>query len=98
MKIGVLGGSFDPTHLGHLFIASQAKEFVGLDQIWLMPLYQSHTGPFQKDLTAVKHRLAMTKLLENDFIKASTFEVEQNQTSYTVDTLNELSRLYPNDT
>ena len=46
MKIGLLGGTFDPIHLGHLLIAEQAREKVGLDQVWFIPTYQS---PHKKD-------------------------------------------------
>src|SRR5690348_1092340 len=98
MKIAILGGSFDPPHLGHLFIASQVKELVGVDEIWLMPLYQSHGGTFQKTLSSVKHRLEMTRLIESDDIKVSTFEIENNKTSYTIDTLTGISQQYPENT
>lgn len=95
MKIAVLGGSFDPPHIGHLLIAKQVKEKLTLDEVWLMPVYQH---PFAKSLVSVEHRLKMSRMLENDFIKVSEFEIQHNQTSYTIDTLRKLNEDYPLDT
>lgn len=95
MNIAILGGSFDPPHLGHLYIASQVKELLNMDQVWFMPAFQH---PFQKALTPVEGRVAMTKLLEDTSIKVSSFEIEQNHSSFTIDTLNSLSAKYPQDT
>lgn len=92
MKIGILGGSFNPPHLGHLLISMQVKNILGLDEIWLMPCYQH---PFHKTLAPVRHRLAMTKMLANNGIKVSEYEVTQNQQSFTVDTLEELTVKFP---
>src|SRR5258708_38456692 len=99
MKIAIFGGSFDPPHLGHLFISIQVKEILSMDQVWLMPLYQKSLQAeiFHKILTDERHRLAMTKLLENDFIKASDFEIAHNQASYTLKTLDRLTEQSPLD-
>lgn len=97
MKIALLGGSFDPPHLGHHLIARQVKELVGIDEVWLMPNYTtaSHAKVFQKQLSPVENRLAMARLLENDFIKASDFEIQYNQQSITIITLEMLTNKYP---
>lgn len=97
MKIALLGGSFDPPHLGHLLIAKQVREFAGIDQIWLMPNYttSAHAKIFQKNLSPVADRLAMARCLENDFIKVSDFEIHHNQKSITIITLEMLSATYP---
>src|SRR5438477_12504705 len=99
MKIAILGGSFDPPHLGHVLIAEQVKEFLKIDQVWLMPLYQKNMQDevFHKNLTAVSHRLGMTKLFKNHFIKVSDYEIEQNKTSYSYETLQGLQKLHPDD-
>ena len=99
MKIAILGGSFDPPHLGHLFIAIQVRELLHMDQVWLMPLYRksSQAEIFHKTLTDVSHRLAMTRLLENDSLKASDFEIQQNHKSFTIDTLDLLAKEHPED-
>lgn len=94
MKIAILGSSFDPPHLGHLIIARQVKKILELDQVWLMPPF---LHPFSKKVSAVKHRLAMTKLLEEDDIKTSNFEIKQHKVNYSLETLNLLSKLFPRD-
>src|SRR5579859_7256305 len=97
MKIAILGGSFDPPHFGHMLIAKQVKEYLDMDQIWLMPLFQSHQQPFDKILSNITHRFAMVKCLENDFVKISDFEINHNPRSYTIDTLDGLKKIYPQD-
>lgn len=94
MKIAVLGSSFDPPHIGHIFIAEQVKQLLGMDEIWLMP---NSKHAFDKSLTSTDHRLAMTELIERDQIKVSILELERGGVSFTIDTLNQLHELYPND-
>jgi len=100
MKIAILGGSFDPPHLGHLLIAQQIIEFAEVDQVWLMPNYSTtaHHKVFQKQLSPSADRLAMTKLLVNDQIKVSDFELKFNKESLTITTLRELSKQHPEHT
>ena len=94
MQIGIFGGSFDPPHLGHLRSAQRLLGHKSVDQAWLMPCY-SHV--WEKKLSPVKHRLAMTKLLENKNIKVSTIEIEQKRPVPTIETLRILRKKYPND-
>jgi len=93
MKIAILGGSFDPPHLGHILIARQVIEQAGMDQVWLMPNYSttSHHEVFQKKLSPVEDRLAMARLLEDEKIKTSDFEIEYNKESLTINTLESLT-------
>jgi nicotinate-nucleotide adenylyltransferase len=97
MKIAILGGSFDPPHLGHILIAQQVIEFCGIDQVWLMPNYSTaaHHAVFQKKLSPVENRFAMATLLEEKKIKASDFEIKNNKKSIAVITLELLSKKYP---
>ncbi len=92
MKIAILGGTFDPPHLGHLIVATAIKEYIHADQVWLMPVF-SHA--FHKHLSPAPHRLAMVSQLETEYVKASDFEIKRNETSYTIDTLQLLSHEYP---
>lgn len=94
MKIAVLGGSFNPPHFGHLLVAEQLLGFMGVENVWLMPCFKH---PFGKHILSAKHRLTMTKFLENHQIKVSNFEVKLNKTSYTVETLKFLSAAFPED-
>ena len=100
MKIAILGGSFDPPHLGHMLIAEQVIEYAGMDQVWLMPNYSTtaHHAIFQKILSPAEDRFAMAKLLENEKIKASDFEINDNKKSITIDTLDTLSQNHPQHT
>ncbi len=94
MRIAILGGSFDPPHIGHLLIAQQVKEQLEMDQIWLMP---NNEHAFGKKQSSSYKRLEMTKLLEENSIILSDFEIKSKGISYTVDTLNALKKIYPQD-
>lgn len=99
MKIGILGGSFNPIHKGHIALARHLLQEAGLDEVWLMvsphnPLKQ------QEGLLDENVRLEMArKTLEGEtHIKASDFEFGMPRPSYTYATLQKLSEVYPTDT
>jgi nicotinate-nucleotide adenylyltransferase len=94
MKVGVLGGSFDPPHKGHAIIANRLLKLNIFDQIWLMPLFKH---PLSKNLSSPEKRLGMTKYLEKGQIKVSNLEINNKTTSYTIDTLKFLAGKYPKD-
>lgn len=94
MEIAILGGGFDPPHIGHALAALQIRELLNLDQVWLMPCF---IHPFGKKLSSANHRFSMTKCLEDKDIKISNFEIGNKKVSYTIDTLNSLSKKYKND-
>ena len=89
MKIGILGGSFDPPHIGHIYISIQVKEQLKLDEIWLMPCGKH---PFLKNMTQASHRVSMLRLMEHKDIKISEYETQKESFSYTIDTLKELTK------
>jgi nicotinate-nucleotide adenylyltransferase len=90
-RIGVLGGSFDPIHSGHLLLAEQVLEEAKLDKILFMPTY---IQPFKQDreVSANEHRLAMLRLATEDHPKFGITEVEleNKEISYTVVSLRKL--------
>lgn len=95
VAIGLMGGSFDPIHLGHIQIAWQAKEAMGLDQVWFIP---SGRPPHKAHLGAdAAQRLDMTRLAVEglDWAKECDIEVFREGTIYTVDTLSLLTEQYP---
>lgn len=98
MKIGILGGTFDPIHVGHLILAETARDRFNLDKVLIMPA----GNPYFKDLDKVSkddYRADMVKLaIENnpDF-DFSDIELVREGDTYTVDTLTELKNLYPDD-
>ena len=97
MKVGIFGGSFDPIHNGHLFLAETAKKELGLDKIVFMPCYES---PYKtkRILTNIKHRLNMLSLVVNktDY-DISTIEADKKEVSYTIDTVRDLPIYFPYD-
>lgn len=91
--VGLLGGSFNPIHEGHLAMAEAAKKALGLDKIILMPAGNPpHKG---EELAEKHHRLRMTELAAGDRFEVSAMEVERPGVTYTVDTLEALGALYP---
>jgi nicotinate-nucleotide adenylyltransferase len=88
MKVGVLGGTFDPVHLGHLVLAEQARAELALDQVLFIPA----GNPWRKSdraVTPAEHRLAMLRLAtaDNDGFGISDIELRRTGPTYTADTL-----------
>jgi len=91
MRIGLLGGTFNPIHLGHLHIAEQARTRLGFDQILFIP---TGNPPHKslKTLASAQHRLEMVKLaIENSPpFRFSEVEIFSTEICYTIDTLHKL--------
>lgn len=92
MRIGILGGSFDPPHIGHILIARQIRQLMKLDEIWLMPYYK-HS--WDSTASSAKHRFAMAKLIEEKGIIVSAEEIKSKRKNYTIQTVRRLKRKYP---
>jgi nicotinate-nucleotide adenylyltransferase len=94
-RLGILGGTFDPVHSGHLAIAAAAREQLGLERILFVPAGQ----PWRKDreITPAEHRVAMVRLAiaREPAYELSLVEIEREGPSYMVDTLEELQRSFP---
>jgi nicotinate-nucleotide adenylyltransferase len=95
VKLGILGGTFDPIHLGHLIIAEEAMSSLALDRIIFVPA----GDPWMKadsNITSSQHRLAMVlaAIADNSAFKVSPVELERNGPSYTVETLEEMQEDY----
>lgn len=93
MNIGVLGGTFDPIHIGHLIIAEQVRQMLQLSKVLFVPAGQ----PWLKvnhAITAQDHRVEMVRraIAANPYFEISTLEVERPGPSYTVDTIIMLQR------
>lgn len=95
-KLGVMGGTFDPIHMGHLLAASEAADQVGLDEVLFVPTGQSWQKS-DRNITSSDHRVAMTALAieDDDRFTLSLMEVQRSGPSYTIDTVNELKRVEP---
>ena len=93
MDIGVLGGTFDPVHSGHLIIAEEARLKLGLSQVIFVPAGQPWLKE-HKNITPGEQRMEMLRLAlaADPFFRISTVDLERPGPSYTVDTLADLKR------
>ena len=93
MRVGIVGGTFDPIHLGHLLIAEEARVRLNLDEVVFIPAGQ----PWMKSdraLSPPHHRFNMARLAvePNPFFRASSMEIDRPGPTYTVETLAKLHR------
>lgn len=96
MNIGVLGGSFNPPHLGHILLCFYAFACSDIERVIVVPCYKH---PFGKKLIDFKHRLEMCRVAFEQFpgIRVSDIERKLGAVSKTIITLDALSRRYKND-
>jgi nicotinate-nucleotide adenylyltransferase len=93
-RLGVMGGTFDPIHNGHLVAASEVAAALNLDEVLFVPTGQ----PWQKDgVTPTSERYLMTEIATaaNPQFKVSTIDIDRSGPTYTVDTLRDLKAAYP---
>ncbi|MCP5027037.1 MAG: nicotinate (nicotinamide) nucleotide adenylyltransferase [Actinomycetia bacterium] len=91
--VGLLGGTFDPPHIGHLIAALEVRFAAGLDGVVLIPAGDPWQKSEARAITPAVHRLAMVRSAVQglDGLSVSTVEVDRRGPSYTVDTLRELT-------
>ncbi len=95
-KIGIMGGTFDPPHIGHLAMAEQVRTVMALDEIWFMPTggitYKKNRG-----LSSPEERLAMTRLAVEGkpYFSVNPIEAESGEPSYSYRTMEKLTKRYP---
>lgn len=96
MRIGILGGSFDPIHVGHAIIASYIMRHTSLEQLWLMVTPENPWKEGQLHASEL-HRLRMTELVTRHIegVTTSAFEMQLPRPSYSVDTLRALRERFP---
>lgn len=93
-RIGVMGGTFDPVHHGHLVAASEVAQSFGLDEVVFVPTGQ----PYQKSrVTDGEHRYLMTVVAtaSNPMFTVSRVDIDRQGPTYTIDTLRDLRRDHP---
>jgi nicotinate-nucleotide adenylyltransferase len=94
--VGILGGTFDPVHNGHIAAARQLRGVADLSQVWLMP---NATPPHRTaaPVAPAEDRMRMVELAiaGHDGLVPSRLEVDRGGISYTIDTVRELARVYP---
>lgn len=99
MRLGVMGGTFNPIHYGHLVVANEVREAFALEKIIFVPA----AVPPHKQQTEIiepRHRLIMTVLatISNPHFVVSAVEIDRPGTSYSVETIAALKALYPDTT
>ncbi|MDF2667857.1 MAG: nicotinate-nucleotide adenylyltransferase [Paenibacillus sp.] len=97
MKVGIMGGTFDPIHIGHLLAAERAREEAGLDEVWFLPSYTPPHKP-NPPVATPEQRFAMLEraIADHPHFRAEDMEMIREGTSYTVDTVDQLCRRHPN--
>lgn len=95
-KVGILGGSFDPIHIGHVNIAQSAYEEYGLDEVWFIPSGHSPNKDETK-MTPAWQRAKMVELAIDDYpyFHLNSIELDMHDKSYTYVTLTRLKEMYP---
>ena len=99
MKIGLFGGTFDPIHYGHLRMAEEARERIGLDRVIFVP---NNVSPFKlkrmPSAGVARAEMLRVAIAGNDAFDVSTFEIDRPAPSYSVETLDEFThRAAPTD-
>lgn len=96
-KVGILGGTFNPPHLGHLIMAEQVKDQLALDRILFMPTAEPPHSSTDKKTISSELRVEMLDLalMDNPDFDLELYEVEQGGKNYSFDTMKALTDLYP---
>ena len=97
-RIGIMGGTFNPIHIGHLTLAEWAREAAGLDEVWFIPAGL----PYMKNSEEVlepQERFQMTELAvrNNPFFRCLDIELKREGYTYSYETLKQLKDRYPQD-
>ena len=98
MKIGILGGTFNPVHLGHLILAEEAREKLNLDKVVFVPAYKpAHKAA--AEIVSPSHRYQMLKraIKGNKYFCLSDFEIKIKGVSYTIDTVKHFKEKAPDN-
>ena len=95
MKVGIMGGTFDPIHNGHLILAEAVRDTLNLDEVLFIPSARP-PHKFRTDIISPEHRLAMTILAtcSHSKFRVSTIEIMRTGPSYAIDTIDALKLEY----
>jgi nicotinate-nucleotide adenylyltransferase len=92
-RLGLLGGTFDPPHIGHVRMAQQVRTALGLDEVLMVVANQPWQKVGSRSITSAEHRLAMVAAAVKgiDGVEASSIEMERGGDSFTIDTIEALA-------
>lgn len=98
MRTGIFGGSFNPVHNGHIYLAERMSDIMKLDRLFIIP---ARVSPFKEDNGGISDsdRFNMCRIAFGKYDKyfVSDIEINRDGKSYTVDTVRELKKIYPDD-
>lgn len=96
-RIGIMGGTFDPIHIGHVMLGTAAKQQFALDCVWFMPTGVPAYKNGSRAITEGRHRAAMTALAIRQYegLELSELELQRTGNTYTADTLQALCLAHP---
>lgn len=98
MKIGILGGTFNPIHVGHLILAEEAREKLNLDKVIFVPAYlPPHKNGSEIALAKARFEMVKCAIKGNAFFSVSDVEIKRSGRSYTIDTITEFKKEYSQD-
>ena len=99
MKIGIMGGTFDPIHNGHLMLGEYAYRKFDLDKIWFLPNGKPPHKDNKKIGSEIDDRLAMvsTAIRETDYFELQDYEARRQKVSYSYETMEHFQEAYPDD-
>lgn len=97
-KIGLMGGTFNPIHIGHIILAQRAMEEMELDEVWFIPTGCSYMKVNNPDILAGQDRLELTTraIQDNNRFRCLNLEIERQGYTYSYETLEQLKAMYPN--
>ncbi len=97
VRIGILGGTFDPIHVGHLVAAVNVRAELGIDRVLLVVANEPWQKVAQRPVSAAADRLALVAAAVDGYegLEASSIEIDRGGVSYTADTVAELAALQP---
>lgn len=97
-RIGILGGTFDPIHNGHLLLGEAAREQFDLDRVIFIPNNLAHLkNRAQVTSGDIRYQMVKMAISDNPYFTCSRLEIDKPDGCYTVDTLQELKLMYPGD-
>lgn len=98
IKVGIMGGTFDPIHIGHLILAMEAINYKNLDEVWFIPTGNPNFKQ-DKNVTDKKKRFEMVKIAtqDNDKFKVCDYEINKNNVTYSWETMKYLRENYDYD-
>jgi nicotinate-nucleotide adenylyltransferase len=94
IKIGILGGTFNPPHIGHLVLAQESLNKLKLDKVIFIPTYLSPHKKIKNDNAYMRHKMAVLACKGNPKFEVSGIELKKRDVSYSVNTLREFKKRY----